>query len=75
MLLNWKERLNFPLEGIRESSYTQLKLGRLRGDVWSAFFNFNPLWYQFAEIVLFVRVFSFVFFAGRSVRMEIFRGM
>jgi len=31
------------------------------------------LWYQFTEIVLFVRVFSFVYFAGRSVKMEIFK--
>jgi len=36
-------------------------------------FIFNPLWYQFTEIVLFVRVFSFVYFAGRSVKMEIFK--
>lgn len=57
VLLNWQEILNFPLEGVRESNYANPKIGRLRGHVWSAFFSFNPLWYQFTQIVLFVRVF------------------
>lgn len=73
VLLNWQEILNFPLEDIRESNYANLKSGRLGGDVWSAFFSFNPLWYQFTETVLFVRFFPFVYFAGRTVKIEIFK--
>lgn len=54
MLLNWQEMLNFPLNGRRESNYANLKIGKLRGDVWSVCFAFNPLWYEFTETVLLV---------------------
>lgn len=53
MLLNWQEMLNFPLNGVCESNYANLKIGKLSGDVWSLFFSFNPLWYEFTETGLF----------------------
>lgn len=53
VLLNWQEMLNFPLNGVCESNYANLKIGKLSGDVWSLFFSFNPLWYEFTETGLF----------------------